>query len=107
MTRIARDQDEARSRASFTARIAGRAVRGSLPLTGHVVIAEPIEHSAALLAACATRVSTGSPALDRLLGAHLPGRGSLPGDHLPVPAAGLGPGRMADRRPPAGQGNRA
>jgi polyisoprenoid-binding protein YceI len=42
-------------------------VRGSLSLIGHVVIAEPIEHSTALLAASATRVSTGSPALDRLL----------------------------------------
>ena len=31
--------DPARSRASFRARIAGLAVRGSLPLTGHVVIA--------------------------------------------------------------------
>jgi polyisoprenoid-binding protein YceI len=59
--------DPARSRASFTARIAGRAVRGSLPLTGHVVIAEPIEHSTALLATSAAEVSTGSPALDRLL----------------------------------------
>jgi polyisoprenoid-binding protein YceI len=59
--------DPARSRASFIARIAGRAVRGSLPLTGHVVIAEPIEHSTALLAASAPEVSTGSPALDRLL----------------------------------------
>jgi polyisoprenoid-binding protein YceI len=48
-------------------RIAGRAVRGSLPLTGHVVIAEPIEQSTALLAARGTGVSTGSPALDRLL----------------------------------------
>jgi polyisoprenoid-binding protein YceI len=59
--------DPARSRASFTAQIAGRAVRGSLPLTGHVLIAKPIEHSTALLAASATEVSTGSPALDRLL----------------------------------------
>jgi len=59
--------DPARSRASFTARIAGRAVRGSLPLTGHVVTAEPIEHSTALLTASAPEVSTGSPVLDRLL----------------------------------------
>ena len=59
--------DPARSRASFTAQIAGRAVRGSLPLTGQVLIAKPIEHSTALLAASATEVSTGSPALDRLL----------------------------------------
>jgi hypothetical protein len=59
--------DPARSHASFTAQIVGRAVRGSLPLTGQVLIAEPIEHSTALLAASATEVSTGSPALDRLL----------------------------------------
>ena len=42
-------------------------MRGSLPLTGHVVIAEPIEHSTALLTASAPEVSTASPALDRLL----------------------------------------
>jgi polyisoprenoid-binding protein YceI len=59
--------DPARSRAKFTARIAGRAVRGSLPLTGHVAISEPIERSTALLAASAPEVSTGSPVLDRLL----------------------------------------
>jgi polyisoprenoid-binding protein YceI len=59
--------DPARSRASFIAQIAGRAVRGSLPLTGQVLIAKPIEDSTALLAASATEVSTGSPALDRLL----------------------------------------
>jgi polyisoprenoid-binding protein YceI len=59
--------DPARSRASFTARIDGRAVRGSLPLTGHVVTAEPIEHSTALLTASAPEVSTESSALDRLL----------------------------------------
>ena len=59
--------DPARSRASFTARIAGRPVRGCLPLTGQVVITEPIERSSALLAASAPKVSTGSSALDRLL----------------------------------------
>ena len=59
--------DPARSHASFTAQIAGRAVGGSLPLTGHVLIAKPIERSTALLAASATEVSTGSSALDRLL----------------------------------------
>jgi YceI-like domain len=59
--------DPARSRASFIAQIAGRPVRGSLPLTGQVLIAKPIEDSTALLAASATEVSTGSPALNRLL----------------------------------------
>jgi polyisoprenoid-binding protein YceI len=59
--------DPARSRASFTAQIVGRAVRGCVPLTGHVLIAKPIEHSTALLAASASEVSTGSLALDRLL----------------------------------------
>jgi len=59
--------DPARSYASFAARVAGRAVRGRLPLTGRVLIAEPIEHSTARLAARAGQVSTGSPTLDRLL----------------------------------------
>jgi polyisoprenoid-binding protein YceI len=59
--------DSARSNVSFTARVAGRAVRGRLPLTGQVLIAEPIEHSTARLAARAGQVSTGSPMLDRLL----------------------------------------
>jgi polyisoprenoid-binding protein YceI len=59
--------DPARSYASFAARFAGRAVRGRLPLTGQVIIAEAIEHSTARLAARAGQVSTGSPMLDRLL----------------------------------------
>jgi polyisoprenoid-binding protein YceI len=38
-----------------------------MPLAGRVVIAEPIEDSTACLAARTSAVSTGSPALDRLL----------------------------------------
>ena len=53
--------------ASFAARLAGRRVRGQLPLTGRVQIAEPIEESTARLAARTSAVSTGSPVLDRVL----------------------------------------
>ena len=59
--------DPAHSHALFTARVAGRAVRGRLPLTGEVRIADPIVDSTARLAARASAVSTGSPVLDRLL----------------------------------------
>jgi polyisoprenoid-binding protein YceI len=59
--------DPARSTASFAVRVAGRPVRGRLPLTGGVRITQPIEDSAARLAARASAVSTGSPVLDRLL----------------------------------------
>ena len=59
--------DPARSHASFAARAAGRSVRGHLPLTGRVVITEPIEDSTARLAARTSAISTGSPLLDRLL----------------------------------------
>ena len=59
--------DPARSHASFTASVVGRPVRGRLPLTGRVLITEPIEDSTARLAARAGAVSTGSPVLDRLL----------------------------------------
>ena len=59
----------AHSHATFTARVAGRAVQGRLPLTGQVVIADRIEDSTAWLAAQAGEVSTGSPVLDRLLAA--------------------------------------
>jgi polyisoprenoid-binding protein YceI len=55
------------SHASFAARLAGRRVRGRLPLTGEVLITEPIEDSAARLTAKTCAVSTGSPVLDRLL----------------------------------------
>jgi polyisoprenoid-binding protein YceI len=59
--------DSAQSHASFAARVAGRPVQGHLPLSGRVLIAEPIEDSTARLAATAGRVSTGVPVLDRLL----------------------------------------
>lgn len=59
--------DPAHSHASFAARVASRSVRGRLPVTGTVLIGEPIENSAARLAAAAGAVSTGTPALDRLL----------------------------------------
>jgi polyisoprenoid-binding protein YceI len=59
--------DPARSHASFAARVAGRPVQGRLPLTGRVLIAEPIEDSTAWLAAKAGQVSTGSRMLDRQL----------------------------------------
>lgn len=59
--------DPAQSFASFTARIAGRPVRGRLPLTGRILIAEPIQDSTAWLAATAGQVRTGLPVLDRQL----------------------------------------
>ena len=59
--------DPAQSHAAFAARLAGRAVRGRLPLTGRVLIAEQIEDSTAWLAARAGQVSTGYPMLDRQL----------------------------------------
>jgi hypothetical protein len=59
--------DPAWSDASFTATVVGRPVRGRLPLTGRVLITEPIEDSTARLLARAGAVSTGSPVLDRLL----------------------------------------
>lgn len=57
----------AQSQALFAVRMAGRAVQGRLPLTGRVLIAEPIEDSAATLAARASQVSTGYHVLDRQL----------------------------------------
>ena len=59
--------DPAQSHASFAASVVGRPVRGRLPLSGGVLITEPIEDSTARLAARAGAVSTGSPVLDRLL----------------------------------------
>ena len=59
--------DPAQSDASFAASAAGRPVRGRLPLSGGVLITEPIEDSTARLIARAGAVSTGSPVLDRLL----------------------------------------
>ena len=55
------------SHAEFAARLAGRRVRGRLPLTGQVVLTEPVEESTALLTARTSAVSTGSPVLDRVL----------------------------------------
>ena len=71
--------DPACSQASFTARVAGRPVRGRLPLTGGVLISQPIEDSAAWLTARASAVSTGSTVLDRLL----TGPGFLDADVFP------------------------
>ena len=59
--------DPARSHALFAARAAGRPVLGRVPLTGRVLITEPIEDSTARLAARTSAISTGSPWLDRLL----------------------------------------
>ena len=59
--------DPARSHASFAALAAGRSVRGQMPLTGRVLITEPIEDSTVRLAARTSTISTGSPLLDRLL----------------------------------------
>ena len=59
--------DPARSYASFAARAVGRPVLGRAPLTGRVLITEPIEDSTARLAARTSTISTGSPLLDRLL----------------------------------------
>jgi hypothetical protein len=59
--------DPAQSHASFAASVVGRPVRGRLPLTGRVLITEPVEDSTARLIARAGAVSTGSPVLDRLL----------------------------------------
>jgi polyisoprenoid-binding protein YceI len=71
--------DPAQSQASFTARFAGRSLRGSLPLTGGVLITESIEDSTARLVARTNAVSTGSPVLDRLLA----GPGFLDSDAFP------------------------
>jgi polyisoprenoid-binding protein YceI len=57
----------ARSHASFAARLAGRTIRGHLPLTGEALVTEPIEGSVVRLAARTGAVSTGSAVLDRLL----------------------------------------
>jgi polyisoprenoid-binding protein YceI len=59
--------DPAQSGASFAASVAGRPVRGRLPVSGRVLVTEPIEDSTARLTARAGAVSTGSPVLDRLL----------------------------------------
>lgn len=55
------------SYATFAARLPFRHVRGRLPLTGQVFITESVEDSSAVLTACTRAVSTGVPALDRVL----------------------------------------
>jgi polyisoprenoid-binding protein YceI len=59
--------DPVRSHASFAARVAGRSIRGRLPLIGAVSVAASIEDSIAHLVAVANEVSTGNRILDRLL----------------------------------------
>ena len=59
--------DPAQSHASPAAQVGGQSVRGRPPLAGRAIIAEPIEDSAACLAARTNAVSTGSPVLDWLL----------------------------------------
>ena len=59
--------DPVRSHASFAARVAGRSVRGRLPLIGAVNMAASIEDSTAHLVALANEVSTGNRMLDRML----------------------------------------
>jgi polyisoprenoid-binding protein YceI len=59
--------DPVRSHASFAARVAGRSVRGRLPLIGTVSVAASIEDSTAHLVALANEVTTGHRMLDRLL----------------------------------------
>src|SRR5258707_15382123 len=71
--------DPTQSHAAFAARVAGRAVRGQLPLTGRDLIAEQIEDSTAWLAATAGPVRTGCPKLDRqLAGPRFLGAGGFP-----------------------------
>jgi polyisoprenoid-binding protein YceI len=55
------------SYATFAARLPFRRVRGRLPLTGEVLIAERVADSKAVLTASTKAVSTGIPALDRVL----------------------------------------
>jgi polyisoprenoid-binding protein YceI len=59
--------DPLRSTAVFTARLAGRSVRGRLPLLGTAIVTPSVEDSAAQLIAMTDSVSTGNRLLDRLL----------------------------------------
>ena len=59
--------DPVRSSASFTARVAGRPVRGRLPLTGRARISTSLEQSPVCLVACTSALATGSGLLDRML----------------------------------------
>jgi polyisoprenoid-binding protein YceI len=71
--------DPTHSSAEFTARLAGRPIRGQLPLTGEVVIAAPVDDSTANLIAAPEAISTGHGMLDRLLA----GPGFLHAEHFP------------------------
>src|SRR5262245_15197584 len=77
--------DPALSQASFATQVAGRPVRGCLPLTGEVLIAEPIEESTARLAARTSAISL---------------RGQRGGPGLPHPGArpGAAPARDPGER---------
>jgi polyisoprenoid-binding protein YceI len=98
--------DQAQAHASFAAPVVvGRPVRGRVPLSGGVPITEPVQDSTARLAVRAGAVSTGSLVLDRLLAepGFLDAR-AFPEISFRSELLALGPGRMAGRRPPAGQG---
>jgi polyisoprenoid-binding protein YceI len=57
----------AHSHASFTARVAGRAVRGRLPLSGEASVGGRVEECATTLVASTGQLSTVSPILDKIL----------------------------------------
>jgi polyisoprenoid-binding protein YceI len=59
--------DPSRSSASFAAHVAGRSVRGRLPLRGGAYVSASIEDSAAHLYAATGALRTGSAVLDQLL----------------------------------------
>ncbi|MDP9117094.1 MAG: YceI family protein [Actinomycetota bacterium] len=59
--------DPLRSTAAFTARLAGRSIRGRLPLMGRAIVTPSIEDSTAQLIAMTDAVSTGNRVIDRLL----------------------------------------
>jgi polyisoprenoid-binding protein YceI len=59
--------DPLRSTATFTARLAGRSIRGRLPLMGRAIVTPSLEDSTAQLIALTDTVSTGNRLLDRLL----------------------------------------
>lgn len=59
--------DPARSSASFTSRVAGRSVRGLLPLSGAAYVSPAVEDSSAELYAETGALRTGSAVLDRVL----------------------------------------
>jgi polyisoprenoid-binding protein YceI len=71
--------DADHSSAEFTARLAGRPIRGQVPLTGEVFIAPRVENSTARLVAAPKGLRTGHGVLDRLL----VGAGFLHAEHFP------------------------